>query len=149
MERRKINWCVQRLNSLSERIKDQGENTAWRWDSVKTPVERPWQRQSQSGTLYEEAKRFLAGTSNFMSFGDSRIEQRHGEVGLGMKPYGEAMVQSNTRRREGNRKLRWEPGYDEYCEHQDPGMYEMRGSAESAADVWRGKLDAIPRRRSM
>ena len=29
------------IKSLSERIKDQGENTAERWDSVKTPVERP------------------------------------------------------------------------------------------------------------
>ena len=116
------------IKSLSERIKDQGENTAERWDSVKISVERPWQRQGQSGTLYEEAKRFLAGTSNFMSFGDSRIEQRRGGVGLGMKPYGreeEVMVQPNTRRRGRNRKPRWEPRYDEYSEYQDPGMYEM------------------------
>ena len=94
---------------------------------MKTTVERPWQRQGQSGTLYEEAKRFLAGTSNFMGFGYSRIEQRHGGVGLGMKPCEreeEAMVQPNTRRRGRNRKPRWEPGYDEYGEYQDPRMYE-------------------------
>ena len=95
------------IKSLSERNKDQGENTAERWDSVKIPVERPWQRQGQTDTLYEEAKRFLAGTSNFMSFGDSRIKQRHGGVGLGIKPYGEAMAQPNTRRRGRNRKPRW------------------------------------------
>ena len=101
------------IKSLSERIKDQGENTAERRDSVKTPVERPWQRQGQSGILYEEAKRFLAGTSDFMGFGYSRIEQRHGGVRFGMKLYGrkeEAMVQQNTRRRGRNRKPRWEPG---------------------------------------
>ena len=39
------------IKSLSERNKDQGENTAERWDSVKTPVERPWQRQGQTDTL--------------------------------------------------------------------------------------------------
>ena len=63
-----------------------------------------------------------------MGFGYSRIEQRHGGVGLGMKPYEraeEAMVQPNTRRRGRNRKPRWEPGYDEYGEYQDPVMYEM------------------------
>ena len=62
-----------------------------------------------------------------MGFGDSRIEQRHGEVGLGMKLYGreeEAMVQPNTRRKGRNRKPRWEPGYDEYGEYQGQGMYE-------------------------
>ena len=37
---------------IPERIKYQGENTAERWDSVKISVERPWQRQGQSGTLY-------------------------------------------------------------------------------------------------
>ena len=45
-----------------------------------------------------------------------------------MKPYEreeEAMVQPNTRRRVRNMKQRWEPGYDEYGEYQDPGMYEM------------------------
>ena len=69
------------IKSLSERINDQGENVS--------------ERQDQSGILYEDAKRFLAETSNF-------IEQRHGGVGLGMKPYEreeEAMVQPNTRRR--------------------------------------------------
>ena len=65
------------IKSLSERIKDQGENTAERQDSVKISVARPWQRQGQIGTLYEDAKSFLAGTSNFMGFGYSRIEQRH------------------------------------------------------------------------
>ena len=90
---------------IPERIKYQGENVS--------------ERQGQSGILYEEAKRFLAGTSNFMSFGDSRIKQRHGGVGFGMKPYDreEAMVQSNTRRRGRNRKPRWEPVYDEYGEY--------------------------------
>ena len=82
------------IKSLSERIMDQGENVS--------------ERQDQSGILYEDAKRFLAGTSNFMGFGYSRIEQRHGGVGLGMKPYEreeEAMVQPNTRRRGRNRKI--------------------------------------------
>ena len=82
------------------------------------------ERQDQSGILYEDAKRFLAGTSNFMSFGDSGIEQRHG--GFGMKLYEreeEAMVQPNTRRRRRNRKPIWEPRYDEYGEYQDPGRY--------------------------
>ena len=95
---------------------------------MKISVERPWQRQGQSGVLYEEAKRFLAGTSNFMGLGYRRIEQRHGGVGLGMKPYEreeEAMVQPNTRRRGRNRKPIREPGYDEYGEYQEPGMYEM------------------------
>ena len=94
---------------IPERIKYQGENVS--------------ETQDQSGTLYEDAKRFLAGTSNFMSFGDSRIEQRHGGVGLGMKPYEreeEVMVQPNTRRRGRNRKPRLEPGYDEYGEYQEP-----------------------------
>ena len=36
----------------------------------------------------------------------------------------EATVQLNTRRRGRNRKPRWEPGYDEYGENQEPGMYE-------------------------
>ena len=66
------------IKSLSERIKDQGENTAERWDSVKILVERPWQRLGQSGTLYEEAKRFLAGTSNFIGLWFSRIEELFG-----------------------------------------------------------------------
>ena len=35
------------ITSLSERIKDQGENTSERRDSVGTPVERQLQRQSQ------------------------------------------------------------------------------------------------------
>ena len=35
------------------------------------------------------------------------------------------MVQPNIRRRGRNRKPRLEPGYDEYGEYQDPGMYEM------------------------
>ena len=95
---------------------------------MKTTVERQWQRHDQSGILYQVAKRFITGTSNFMGFGYSRIEQRHGGVGLGMKPYEreeEATVQSNTRRRGRNRKPRWKPGYDEYSEYQEPGRYEM------------------------
>ena len=46
--------------SLSERIKSQGENASERRDSVGTAVERPWQRQSQGGGLYDEAVLFLA-----------------------------------------------------------------------------------------
>ena len=46
--------------SLSERIKSQGENASERRDSVGTAGERPLQRQSQGGGLYEEAKFFLA-----------------------------------------------------------------------------------------
>ena len=91
---------------------------------MKSSVERPWQRQGQTDTLYEEAKRFLAGTSNFMGSGDSRIDSR---TGRRMKLYGreeEAMVQPNTRRRRRNRKPRREPGYGEYGEYQEPGMYE-------------------------
>ena len=83
------------LAEIPERIKYQGENVS--------------ERQDQSGILYEDAKRFLAGTTNFMGFGHSRIEQRHGGVGLGMKPYKreeEAMVQPNTRRRGRNIKPR-------------------------------------------
>ena len=48
------------VNSLPERINYQGENTSERRDSVETPGERPLQRQSQGGGLYEEAKFFLA-----------------------------------------------------------------------------------------
>ena len=54
--------------SLSERIKDQGENTAERRDSVKTPVERPWQRQGQTGTLFEEGKTISRRNVQFHGF---------------------------------------------------------------------------------
>ena len=44
------------IKSLPERNKYQEENMSERRDSVRTPVERPLQRQSQGGGLYEVTK---------------------------------------------------------------------------------------------
>ena len=51
------------IKSLPERIKYQGENMSERRDSLNTSVERPLQRQDQSGILYKDAKLLLAETS--------------------------------------------------------------------------------------
>ena len=48
------------IKSLPEGTEYQGENMSERRDSVGTTGERPLQRQSQGGGLYEEAKFFLA-----------------------------------------------------------------------------------------
>ena len=48
------------VKSLPEGTEYQGENMSERRDLVRTPGERPLQRQSQGGGLYEEAKFFLA-----------------------------------------------------------------------------------------
>ena len=70
-----------KIKSLPERIKYQGENVAERQDALETPMERPLQRQSQSGGLYEDAKRFMAGAFDFMGLGHGTCDEHPRESG--------------------------------------------------------------------
>ena len=57
------------IKSLPEGINYQGENMSEMRDSVGTTVERPLQRQSQGGGLYEDAKRFMSGEYQHIDMG--------------------------------------------------------------------------------
>ena len=62
------------IKSLPEGTEYQGGNMSERRDSMGTPGERPLQRQSQGGGLYEEAKFFLANCARSAT---ARAEKQH------------------------------------------------------------------------
>ena len=70
------------IKPLQERIKYQGENMSERRDSVGTTVERPLQRHSQGGGLYEDAKRFLDGAFDFRGLGHCTCDEHPREEKL-------------------------------------------------------------------